>query len=378
MVALHPGQTSTKDDRPLPAGLFGYQRPSLDGGGFFVDLFELSYRVVDADGVEVVPPTAVDVDRDSPTTDALTGYHQGLYTPSITVPGGSTSYGEWTIEWTFMVEDGDPELTARTSFTVVDPAHPTVDGYAQVQAMYDEGVPVALFAPARVGRALTLASRLFDEYTGRHFAPRLLSVDVDGLGGPIKQFEEPIVGLSDVRFTFTTFSPADLPIELGNLHIYNRHLRYGLLKPDDRDDPRVEFLRVPSTRYPRHTIRGDVDMLSGSVGFPRSQQNVRVEGVFGYTDPDGSAFGATPDLVREAVLRIAVTKVQPLWSATSGGGFMGVAGPLQREQTMDQSAHYADATQSGSGAYVGHFTGDPAVDQIISLYRRPPRLASTD
>lgn len=378
-LALKPGQSSSKTDRD-PIGLFGYQLPELDElrGGFWINLVELEYRLVDASGVEAQTWTLVDVDRDSPTTDAITSIRQGIYAPTITVPPGTSSFGEWRIEWRFRVEAGGPQLTSFTRFSVVGPTYPVVDGYAQVQDLYDEGVPTSMFSPARVAKAITLGSRLFDEWTGRHFVPRLLTLDVDGEGGPLKQLDSPIIGIASVEFTFTTFSPADLPIEEGDLRVYNRHIRNRMLEPDDREDPRIEFLRIENFRYPRETLLGDTDLLSTAIGFPLSQQNVKIQGVFGYTDPDGSAFGQTPELVKEAVLRIALRKIQPLFSASSGGGAINVAGPITSEKTLDQSVTYSDAAiRAGSHAFIGDFTGDPAVDQIVRTYRRPPILRST-
>lgn len=375
---LKPGETSTKADS-YPAGLFGYQTPDVDEGGFYVNLFELEYRVLNPAGAEITSWTSVDVDRDSGTTDAVLSVSQGLYAPDITVPGGNSDYGTWTIEWRFRVTSASsPQLTSTTYFRVIEAAHPKVDGPVQVQDLYDEGVPTATFTPARVATALGRATRLFEEWTGRHFEPRLLVIDVDGEGGPLKQLEMPIIGLAGVQFTFTTFSPADLPIEEGDLRVYNRHIRNRLLQPDDREDPRVEFLRIENYRYPRETLLGDTDLLSTAVGFPLSQQNVKMMGLFGYTDWDGSAFGVTPELVKEAIMRIALRKIRPLYSATAGGTSIGVAGPVKMEKTFDQQVQYSDAgAQQNSGAYVGYWTGDPEIDQLISTYRRPPILRST-
>lgn len=375
---LQPGQTSTKDDT-FPAGLFGYQDTDVDGGGFFLDLFELEYRLLNPSGVEVQTWTSVDVDRASGTTDAVLSVPQGLYAPDISIAGGNTDYGTWTIEWRFRVESASsPQLTSQTAFRLIEAAHPVVDSPVQVQDLYDEGVPSATYSAARVARAIKLATDLFEEWTGRHYGPRLLTMDTDGEGGPLKQLEMPIIALAGVQFTFTTFSPADLPIEEGDLRVYNRHIRSRLLQPDDRDDPRVEFLRIENYRYPRETLLGDTDLLSTAIGFPLSQQNIKFHGLFGYTDWDGSAFGVVPELVREAIMRIALRKIQPLWQATGGGTSFGVSGPIKSEKTFDQQVTFSDAgAQTGSGAYVGYWTGDPAIDQIISTYRRPPALRST-
>ena len=374
MRAVHPDSTSTSADA-LPLGLFGYQEAGTNAAGYFQDLAELEYRLLDATRTEVTTWTVVDVDRDSVSTDALLTYTQGLYAPAVSVPA-STSYGTWTLEWRFRVTTGAAQLTAATTFRVVDPAHPLVDGYAQVQDLLDEGVPTTSFTVARMGRSLDLASRLFEEWTGRYFAPRLLSVEMDGEGGPIKQMAMPIVGIAGIRFTSAAWSSSELPVLEGDIRVYNRHVRNRLARPDDRDDPRIEFQRFD--RRSGRLLHGETDHLFASRGFPSSQQNLSVGGVFGYTDWDGSPFGKTPDLVSEAVMRIALRKLQPLYLATGGGTSVGVAGPIKREKTFDQSVEYSDAAvKSGSGAFIGAFSGDPEIDQIILTYRRPPILRST-
>lgn len=361
MQTLHPGDVSTT--------IFGWQ-PTDDEDvlGFFAELEELEYRVLNVAGAEQVAWTVVDVDA-----DAVEG-HPGLYAPSITVPALSTSYGTWTVQWRFTVETGDDQQTSTTYFRVVALAQPIADAYAQVQDLLDEGVPSALFTSARMVRALELASRLFEEWTGRTFGPRVLDYDVDGRGGPILQLEQPIIGLTAAALTFTSFSTSDMAIESGDLRVYNRHIRSNLKHPDDRQDPRVEWLRLTGWGYPRRGSLGEADLISAHAGFPESQQNVKLSGVFGYTDFDGTPFGKVPDLVREAVMRIAMTKLAPLWAATGGGSGIGISGPIQSEKTMDQSVSYANLAASGSGAYVGAYTGDPAVDQLILTFKRPPLI----
>jgi hypothetical protein len=226
---------------------------------------------------------------------------------------------------------------------------------------------------------LLRASRYVEEITGRTFSAAYRVHDLDGRGGSILQVHTPIVGLTSVTFTFTTFTPADLPVSEGDLRVYNRHIRQRLLEPDDRQDPRVEFLRTPSYRYPRGEILGDVDLLSGDVGFAESQQNVKLKGVFGYTDPDETPFGKTPDLIVEATMRLAARYIQPLWKQLGGAGVIAKpAGAISTERTMDQSVSYTNASFGGAAgnAFTGVFTGDPEIDQILALFMRPPRFGS--
>ena len=379
------------NDNANPRVLFAWQ-PSVDGtsqGGFFQPITSLSFRILDPDGAEYLGTTVVTVTDDDNVVDRTDENGKGrIFILPFTVDTGQVT-GAWSAEVTFVADPVDgapwPSQVVSVPFRLLDEAQPFVDGsYAQVQDMLDNGFPIGAPAPpggyshTDAARALRLASAFVDRVTSRYFEARYHEYDLDGRGGAALQFDHVAVGLTDVAFTFTTFTPADLPIEAGDLRVYNRHIRQGLLEPDDRNDPRVEFLRVPNYRYPRH---GGSDLLSAGVGFVESQQNVKCRGVWGYTDPDGSPFGKTPELIVEATLRIAASKIQPLWSSIGGAGSSigsTPAGPIVEEKTLDQQVKFADVASSNAtnNAYVGNFTGDPAIDQILALFMAPPKYRS--
>jgi len=381
-----------------PRVLFAWQSPNVGDdpkpkGGFFQPLDDpLSFRVLDPDGTEIIPPTAIDPTDPANQLDPVSEGGAGrIIVLPFTIPLVA-QLGTYTVEVTFIVNPSDgPALPVQTksfTFRVLDEATPFIEGsYAQLQDMIDacfpigDPAPIGGFTYADAERALLDASCFIEEITSRFFGPRYRVFDLDGRGGPLLQTDHVIIGLTDVAFTFTTFTPADLPIEEGDLRVYNRHIRQGLLEPDDRQDPRVEFLRTPVYRFPRSQLLGEIDILSSYIGFTESQQNVKLKGVWGYTDPDGSPFGRVPRKIVECCLRLAARNIQPLWKRIGGAGErQQVAGPILSERTLDQSVSFANvaASQStgGPGAYTGAFTGDPAIDQILALYMAPPKFGS--
>lgn len=376
-----------------PRVLFAWQpvgvNDVVDGGGFFQPITTLSFRILDPSGAEYIASTVVDTSDDDNLLDRVDEGGKGRIVILPFTILAAASIGTYTAEVTFVAtpEGGTalPSKTVTYTFRVLDEAHPYVENaYAQIQDMLDNGFPVADPAPAggfstaQAALALRLASDYVEAITSRIFNARYLSCDLDGEGGPTKQTEHAIVGLTDVAFTFTTFTPADLPIEAGDLRVYNRHMRQGMLEPDDRNDPRIEFLRTPVYRFPRNQVLGDSDLFSSSVGFVESQQNIKVRGMWGYTDRDGSPFGRTPALIVNATLRLAARELEPLWVSIGGaGGSSGsAAGPVVEEKTLDQQVKYSDVATSGnaSSAYVGSFTGDARIDQILALYMAPPKF----
>ncbi len=111
--------------------------------------------------------------------------------------------------------------------------------------------------------------------------------------------------------------------------------------------------------------------MFGHEVFPTGKQNIRVKGLWGYTDPDGSPTGSVPFLVRKAIVRLAISK---LGTITSESGVQGPVGPIIEEKTRDQSVKYA--TPATSRADNAIFTGDPEVDNIILAYAAPPEMGS--
>jgi hypothetical protein len=394
----------TTNDNTNPRVLFAWQSPNVGDsletgtppskrqlkGGFFQPFSELSFEVLRPDGSTLVPSTVVDVALEANYLDpASDGGKQRIVILPFSV-GAAEPVGTYTANVTFIADPDDgpaiPVQTIAVPFRVLDDGHPLVAGYAQIVDAIDQGFPINDPTPCggysytQAKQAIERASRYVEQITGRFFENRYLVNDYDGDGGPALQIDNPIIGMTDVTFTFTTFTPADLPIEEGDLRVYNRHMRQNLTQPDDREDPRVEFLRTPNYRYPRAQLVGSVDILSSYIGFTDSQQNVKLKGMFGYTDYDGTPFGKTPDLITEVTLRIAARYIGNLWTQIGGAGTTSsVAGPILSEKTMDQSVTFANALSSGGGgnnAFAGVFTGDPEIDQLLALYMLPPRFRS--
>jgi hypothetical protein len=269
--------------------------------------------------------------------------------------------GEYLVTWEFEVTDGAGLLTRTTKFTLVDPAYPLVDGYAQVADLIAQGVPVGPTAPsipaAVAAQKLTDASRYIERFCQRKFYPHFEEYSLESRGRSTLFFVEPIIGLMELGYDD---GDAVKLLTDSTYRVYNRHIRQNLLGPDDRESPRVEMPRV--LKMPNYL-----------------PQQMFVEGYFGYTDPDGTIFGATPEQIKECTLRLAISRLQPLYDATTGGSAAATTGPIQGEKTADQSVTYANlifAVEGMGSAFNGFVTGDPKIDQILFRYRRPLRLGT--
>lgn len=365
-LALHLGDTSDTSNPLIP---YVYIEPRvgslpLDDAGFITDVESLTYRVLFPDGTEHTPLTVVDLDE-APAGDRV---RQGTYAPTITI-GASDPIGFYQVEWVAQRVLVDAyTLSQTTRFQVVVATETVPNGYALISDMRKAGVPTG-FCNADIVQAIEIGSRYLERVTRRFFEPRFLTIQRDGRGqGRLLQLDDPIIGVDDLDITFTDFRPLIRLIDRTDVRIYNRHMR-GLIHPDDRDNPKIEILRVETPlhtpQYPALTRR-----------FTEAQQNVQVHGWFGYTDPDGSPLGIVPLLIRRVTLMLAMRELRPLWDDFSGGRRAGAAGKIKREKTRDQDVTFATGSDASGASSAGWITGDPEIDHILSSFIGPMPMAA--
>ena len=304
---------------------------------------------------------SVDVAAACPAGEKIdTGHYVGLYTPPL-----SAVLGTYEIRWYFRLTLASPETSSREEFEVLpEVVGATSAGYTSIAAMRDEGVSIAVASDSRLTMLIARASRMIERLTGRFFEPRAMTFLMDGHDGPVLQLDVPIIRIDAVRlldFDDTSGTLAD-DLNLSQLRIYNRHIAQRLFAPDDREDPRIEWVTISNRRF---------GITGGS--FPRGSQNVFVSGVFGYTDPDGSPFGRTPADIEFATQMLVVRNLAKLADVEARQDAV-LASRVTELRTRDQSITYSSG--GSSTRTLGAFTSDPEIDAIIAHYVRPPTMAA--
>lgn len=338
--------------------------------GRLVDAYSLEFIIWDlqdpSSPVQVYPPTGratVDVANDWPTGDRL---GTGRYAARYTVNSGE-ALGLHEIEWFLVRESGDAEETWVQPFDVIEkPYHLTRPVYALISDVRAEGLDSSSADDRRVMLSLINASMLIEQFTARRFGPRAFTMRVDGNAAPELLLDEPIIGIGEIliRSEFSdTFSES-----LADVVVYNRHLE-GLFDPDDRNAPRIAFKHDPDFRG--HRSRHHHRIVQLLRWWPRGNANIELDGVFGYTDPDGSPYGDVPLLLRRACVLMVNRVVSPALTAAASAAMQVAAGPIVEERTRDQVVKYADNSKAGGSASFGPFTGDPEIDNILLSYCRP-------
>lgn len=346
--------------------------------GVLTDVASLKYQIWDTTaglpGTQVYPVTPgekaiVDVDTDCPAGDRLS---QGHYVARWDVPGNA-NVGTWQIKWFIQLTLAVAEQTYTEDFEVLPEAvgsgtYPAED-YCLVSDLRDEGVTETVATDAWLTKRISLASRFIEATTKRFFYARSMTIRVDGRGGPKVLLNDPIIAVSKVEFDTTPYAPSATAIELDLIRVYNRHLSQRLTSPDDRDNPKIELFNPAEQLYQYGSARTWSNLV-----FPRGQQNVLIEGVFGYTDPDPDSVntqGKTPELIRH-VCKLIVIKELDKMSRTGARFDRRHRHRLTSERTRDQ-AYTLEPLGTRAGAF---FTGDPEIDNILASFLRPPSLGA--
>jgi len=339
--------------------------------GVLTDVAELAFQIFDVSDaakqqtpVQVHPTTlgdraTVDVANLCPAGDKLsTGHFVARYTPPI-----DAALGTHEVRWFFKLTPSSPEQTFKEEFEVLAEVAGTGQlAYCPIQDLRDEGFTTQQVSDARLARLIELASRYIDSVTERFFEPRQQILEVDGRGTPDLLLGEPIIAVEAVEILDQGIGgvPVTGVADPSSYRVYNRHLTQRLGKPDDRDNPKISFLRDGVEPRP---------LLSRGFFFPRGVQNIRVTGVFGYTEADGSPSGRTPLLIREVCKRLVVRDL-PLLSDTGRREDAQRRWRLIQEKTRDQSYRLDKLVLTGA------FTGDPEIDNVLVQFKRPADLGA--
>jgi hypothetical protein len=345
--------------------------------GVLVDAAAVSFQVFDvSDDAKRAAPAQVfpePVGTRAPVNAAVpwpagdklgTGHVVARWTPPPDEP-----LGLHELRWFVQATPGGPEQQVAVELDVLAAgAGAYRHGYALVSDLRAEGVTAAEASDARLARLLRLASHYVDRMTGRFFEPRPMTLTLDGSGGRALLLGHPIVAVRDVKLSVA------MPAQIGELsvtpsffRVYNRHLTQGLLDPDDRENPRLEFFHESDLFGVQATPAASLGL--GSLVWLRGPQNVIVDGLFGYTDPDGTAVGRTPELIRH-VTKLLTLRELPAMTDLTGREERQQRWRIVSERTRDQG-YNLDPLR-----FQGGFTGDPAIDAVLVAYQRPPHLGA--
>lgn len=336
------------------------------------DVYELSFQIFE----KVSFPTPLQVYPGSgrhtvvltacPSGDRI---DPGHYVARWTVPD-TEALGTHEIRWFFRAGAMSAEQSFTEEFEVTDLLVGSIaqaQEYATVQQLRDEGVLTSQATDAQLLTKIRRMSALIDRWTGRWFYPKATVLTLDGTGKNMLLIGPPIISVSQVKLLgqgAVLMSASDDIVELAEIRVFNRHLTQGLTDPDDRNSPKIQWLIFQRI--------GDrlIEVVNQGL-FPLGVQNIEVTGVFGYTDPDGTLTGKTPDMINWVCMAMVVKDLAKL-ADTDARDEQAMRGRMTSLRTRDQSITWSAQTQKVSGPW----TGDQQIDSIIASFRRPPSLGA--
>lgn len=332
--------------------------------GLLANVNTLSFSIRDL----TVDPV-VEVIADTPIVlTACTDGGSRVSTGRYVAPFTATAYslGTHEVVWRYVAAAGGPTRVMRRRFEVVDETiwgeGAAYLGYVDTARAQQLGLAIPTGGTVSdLHYAIDYASRMVETLTGRFFEPRYERLLLTSHGERSLILGHAIIGIEEIGVTGLAATDTQIRtvVDLDLIEVFNRHLR-GTLNPDDRDAPRVTYgLQYDPTVLAQVTLR-----------FDRGVLNVDVLGMFGYTDPDGTPVGQTPQLLGRVVLALARRHVleDPL-SEDVGSA----AGRVRSVRTRDQATTFMTPRDMGMSASLG--SGDPELDTILAQYVRPPHAA---
>jgi hypothetical protein len=353
------------------------------GAAISYSIFDMTTPEKEATPVLLAGPTAVDlvadvVTRNGQPLDLLNPW-AGFYAPRWTVPS-TAAVGRYGIRWTFSL--ANPRSYTSTFSNSEPPPSGTVTKVFEVAAAPSVAGTVPMYALIKdtrdalgcglnvtdvsLQKAIVRASRMIERVTGRTFDARFSTQRLGGNSARKLQIGPPIVVVSSVGIDTEPTQSGDLAIELDLLRIYARHLTEGLTDPDDRENPLIEFVHSDDLYGIRFVPFRGISLRS--LAFPIGVQNVHVRGFFGYTDPDGSPWGETPELIQHATRLIVARELPAIGSDAREDAQW--RWRVTDQKTLNNEIKLADPRRWGE------WFGDPELDSILASYVRPPRLGS--
>ncbi len=311
---------------------------SVDGR--LADVAVLAFQVLDISTAALrAAPRVVAPRRElDPTVGCPDGVRlgRGHYAAPWTVPGDEP-LGTHEVRWFFRMAPEAPEHTFVEELEVV-PFAPELPGagYCTVADLRAEGVTETQASDDRLRALIDEASRTIDRLTGWWFEPRWRRLHVEGRGTP-------------------SIEPPAPPIRLERIFINGYELQ-----------TREEALAVHGAPVAPGFVAPLIRRSRGI--FPRHPGTVELEGVFGYTEEDGTALGRTPLEIRRACM-LLVLRLLPRLGDVDAVEDARNRWRLLAEKTRDQSYRLAPGRE-------GELTGDVAIDDILVRYRRPSGLGA--
>lgn len=325
MITVFRNQNISPDD---PAIVWAV----TDSDSFLVDPESIAFAIKDASGVKIYPEEEDFVEVDLSANRLGKG--------RFVIPwhvGGAIEEGIYRLEVEWTVAGIVKKAWREIEATAVDYGL-RGDHYCFIADLIEHGVIESDGNKMRAARLINNASQTIRDATQRFFHAEYQDRLLDHRSGRLVSLPDPIIGLESFEYDETAEEDRDF------IAVYARHLqRRTSGGMDDRDNPKI--------------------MLDYRL--PDGDQIIRIKGLFGYTDPDGSCDGKTPEAIREACVALVFRSMPEIGTDSDEREERAKRGFMISEKTHSQS-YNLDPKAVSAG-----LTGDREIDDILGRYQKP-------
>lgn len=335
--------------------------------GILMDCVDAQYQIYSLDGTQVYPATHGTWASVNLITDRV---DVGVYVAKWDTTGTpGPALGSYYISWKVVPMVGAATIAFTQDFEVASmPVNRQGPNYTSIQSLRDAGITTTKLSDAAAVRLIQTASRYVTMFTGREFLAQRKTIRIDGTNGRGLPLEEPIVAISALAVSLVSqFTASDLQVLADTFRVYNRHIALGMLNPDDRENPRLEFVHDDDLKGVNYVVPTSGYRLTQLI-WPKGQENCRIFGWFGYTEPDNSFMGKTPELIQTATQLLCFRYL-------SKPGSMNRNDDVNRARILTERTKDQSFTLSKQSVFTG-YTGDPEIDNILCAFSRGPRFGA--
>lgn len=338
----------------------------IRSGGMLVDPYAATYKIEDISTLAVSPVTRV-----AQTALVLATYKLG--TGRYAIPTGATtswSLGTHRVICTYQLTNGGATYTQVIDFEVLDsvdwPSSQSFTSYLSTRKVWQDALIAPTISVQTLHRQLSRIAQRIEGWCRRFFEPRYLVLRKSGRESSILQLDEAIIALESIEAIWQLTTGEDsLAYDSYLYKVFNRHLDGGH-DVDDRYNPKVELISIDNTALKR---------LSNGFVWAAGTQNIRLKGVFGYTDPQldplngRTLIGQTPeDIAYVSGILLARALADPSLSDPATAQ----PGAIQSYRTRHQAiSFFGPSGGGGGGGGRSGMSGDPLVDDILIKYGPP-------
>ncbi len=235
-----------------------------------------------------------------------------------------------------------------------------------IQDFRDEGYDIVDYSDVVVQRAIDRIEDHIADITNNIFETTTLTLNLDGEDRLDLRLPYPIISISSIKVWGSEIALADTVV-------YNRHL-FGMLNPDDRDNPRVEFKGDIKDNYYKYSYTHP-QKYHPARRWPNGVQNIEVVGSFGYRDynrsePDPlNPIGKLPSTLRTVAFLLVPRYLDGFRESCGFGAWK--QHHVTRIKTRNQEIELGGVMTSGK--VYGDLTGDLEIDRMLSRFIMPSR-----